>query len=148
MSRPHVARQSGFTFIEMLVALSVAGILSGIAYPSFEGAIQKSRRAEALVAMVHAQTAQERWRFNQRRYGSLTQIGLPATTAGGHYTLEVVAAEEDHFELQARAQGSQARDHGCRVLHLRHDGVTTIRRSGSDDRLDNTGAANRRCWSL
>lgn len=146
--RPTLRRPRGFTLIEMLVATSVAGVLSSIAYPSFQGALQKSRRADALVALVQAQTAQERWRFNQRSYGSLAQIGLPATTAGGHYTIEVLAADEDRYTLRARASGSQSRDQACRVLQMTVEGVTATRASGPDDGVGNGTADNRRCWSL
>lgn len=142
-------RQTGFTFVELLAAVSVAGVLSSIAWPSFQGAVQKSRRAEALVALTHAQSAQERWRFNQRSYGSLAQIGIAAATPGGaHYALAVVEAEAERYTLQARAVGSQAGDRNCRVLRLTVDGAMVARSSGSDERVDNDAAANRRCWSL
>ena len=147
-NHPCTRRPRGFTLIEMLVATSVAGVLSSIAYPSFQGTIQKSRRADALVALVQAQTAQERWRFNQRSYGSLAQIGLPATTAGGHYLIEVVAAGEDGYTLRASAVGSQSRDRACRVLQMTVEGVTATRASGPDEQVGNGTADNRRCWSL
>ena len=68
----------GFTLIEMLLAISVAGLLSGIAYPSFQGVLHQVRRADAYVALLQAQAAQERWRANHREYGaSLAEIGAP-----------------------------------------------------------------------
>lgn len=141
-------RQSGFTFVELLAAVAVAGVLSGIAWPSFQGALHKSRRADALVALTHAQAAQERWRFNQRSYGSLADIGLAARTPGGHYTLAVVEADAERYVLQARAAGAQAGDRACRVLQIEVDGAMATRRSGRDEQADNDAAANRRCWSL
>lgn len=142
-------RQSGFTFVELLVTLSVASVLSGIAWPSFQGALQTSRRADALVALTHAQAAQERWRFNQRSYGSLAEIGIAGVTpGGGHYTLAVVEAEADRYVLQAQARGAQAGDRACRVLRLAVEGARVLRASGPDERAGNDAAANRRCWSL
>lgn len=141
-------RPRGFTMVELLAALSVASVLSSVAYPSFQGSIQKARRADALVAMVQAQTAQERWRFNQRQYGSLAQIGLPARSPGGHYALEVLEPDEERYELRATAVGGQARDIACRVLRLSVDGASVTRSSGPDERAGNDATANRRCWSL
>lgn len=141
-------RQTGFTFVELLVTLSVAGVLSGLAWPSFHGALQKSRRADALVALTQAQAAQERWRFNQRHYGSLAQLGLPAATAGGHYSLAVLEADAERYVLQARATGVQAGDRACRVLRLTVDGAQLTRSSGPDETTLNDAAANRRCWAL
>jgi len=145
-ARPRRAR--GFTLVESLVALSVASVLSGIAYPSFHGSLQKSRRADALIALVQLQNAQERWRFSHRGYGALADIGVAAASPAGHYRLELVAADEDHFEVRAVAQGTQARDAACRVLSLRSDGAVTTRSSGPDAGVANAPAANRRCWSL
>ena len=141
-------RQTGFTFVELLAAMSVAGVLSGLAWPSFQGALQKTRRADALVALTAAQAAQERWRFNQRSYGSLAQIGVAATTGGGHYTLAVLEAEADRYVLQAAAVGAQVGDRACRVLRLTVDGAMVTRSSGPDDSFVNDAAANRRCWGL
>ena len=139
-------RARGFTLIESLVALSVASVLSSIAYPSFQGSIQKSRRADALIAMVQVQAAQERWRFNHRQYGALAEIGVASRSSSGHYQLEVSAADEDRYEVRAVASGAQARDTLCRYLVMRSDGVTTTRHSGPDAGVANAVAANRRCW--
>ncbi|MCW5664464.1 MAG: prepilin-type N-terminal cleavage/methylation domain-containing protein [Piscinibacter sp.] len=144
----HRRRQTGFTFVELLAAMSVAGVLSGLAWPTFQGALQKSRRADALVALTQAQAAQERWRFNQRSYGSLAQIGVSPTTTGGHYALAVTQADADRYVMQARAIGSQAGDRACRLLRLTVDGAMTTRSSGPDDASLNDAAANRRCWGL
>ncbi len=141
-------RPRGFTLIETLTVLSVASVLSSIAYPSFQGSLHKARRADALVALAQVQTAQERWRFNHRAYAGLAELRLPAASSARHYTLEVVAADEDRYEVVARAAGSQAGDRGCRHLKLVFDGVTATRLSGPDDTVANPPAANRRCWGF
>lgn len=146
MRPPVPSRCAGFTLIEMLAALSIAGVLSGIAYPSFLGSIQKARRADALIALVQVQVAQERWRFNHASYGDLSEIGVNASPGDGHYRLEMVSADADGYLVRAVAQGGQARDRSCRVLALHSDGAAAVRRSGTDDQADNPPAANRRCW--
>ena len=140
--------QTGFTVIELLAAMAVAGVLSGLAWPSFHGALQKSRRADALVVLTQAQVAQERWRFNQRSYGSLAQIGIAPASSGGHYTLAVLEVDADRYVLQATAAGAQSADHACRVLRLTVDGAMATRSSGFDESTLNDAAANRRCWGL
>jgi type IV pilus assembly protein PilE len=138
----------GFTLIEMLLAISVASVLSGIAYPSFQGALHKVRRADAYVALLQAQAAQERWRANHRSYGSLAEIGVRAASPAGHYTLEVLAADADGYVVVATAAGRQARDLSCRTLKVTMNGATVSHASGSDALTANAGAANRRCWSM
>lgn len=136
----------GFTLVEMMIAVAVAGVLSSVALPSFQGVLHQSRRSEALVAMLQVQVAQERWRSNHRNYGSLADIGIATTTAGGHYTLQLADTGEEGYDVLATAAGSQSRDTACRVLRLRLDGATVTRASGSDALVANPPAKNRRCW--
>jgi type IV pilus assembly protein PilE len=139
----------GFTLIEMLLAISVAGLLSGIAYPSFQGVLHQVRRADAYVALLQAQAAQERWRANHREYGaSLAEIGAPTRSPAGHYTLEVLDADADGYVVVANAAGRQARDLSCRTLKLTMNGATVSHASGSDALAANAAATNRRCWAM
>jgi type IV pilus assembly protein PilE len=144
----HLPRQRGFTVLEMLVAMALAGVLSSLAYPSFEGVLQKARRSDALVALMQVQAAQERWRANQRAYGSLADIGVGPRSAAGHYTLQVLANDSDRYEVVAQATGAQARDASCRMLRLSLDSATVTYSSGPDTAQPNPQAVNRRCWNL
>lgn len=138
----------GFTLVELLAAVSIAGVLSSIAWPSFEGSLQRARRADATLAMAQLQIVQERWYANHGRYGSLAELRLAERSSAGHYRLEVVAADEQGYAAQALASGAQARDAACRSLRLSVSGGVTTRESGADERLVNDAAANRRCWNL
>jgi len=139
---------AGFTLIEMMVAVSVAGILSSVAYPSFNGQIHKARRADALVAMVQVQAAQERWRSVHRDYATLDDLGLPARSTAGHYALSVTQADDERYEVLASAVGSQAGDRACRHLKLTLDGASIAYASGDAPSTDNPAELNRRCWNL
>lgn len=142
-------RTAGFTLIEMLIAVSVASVLSSIAFPSFQGTLHKARRTDAYVALMQAQAAQERWRANRRDYASdLAAMGAPVRSSAGHYTLEVTSADADSYAIVAIASGSQARDAACRHLRVTMNGATTIHTSGPDALVANPAAANRRCWAM
>lgn len=147
--RPSAARRAaGFTLIETLAAVSIAGVLASIAYPSFEAPIQKARRTDALVALMQLQMAQERWHSNKRRYATLEELGAAATSANRHYTLQVVSADEDGFTLRAVASGSQARDQACRYMTLSVSGANAAQASGPTAQAANPAEANRRCWGM
>lgn len=145
---PSRRAERGFTLIEVLAALGIAGVLSSIAWPSFEGGLRKARRADAMLAMAQVQIAQERWYANHRRYASLAELRLAARTPAGHYRLEVGAADEQGYVAVAQGDGAQARDAACRTLRLTVAAGQTLRESGADERVGNDDAANRRCWNL
>lgn len=54
-------QQSGFTLIELMITVAVIGILSSIAYPSYQEFIAKSRRAQAKATVAMAQQWMERF---------------------------------------------------------------------------------------
>jgi type IV pilus assembly protein PilE len=98
----------GFTLVETLIAVGIAGVLSGIAYPSLESQVMRARRSDALASLMQAHLAQERHRANHRSYGDSAAVGVPPTSLSGHYAIEVAASAVDGYELVATASGRQA----------------------------------------
>jgi type IV pilus assembly protein PilE len=70
-------RNRGFTLIELVIAVTIVGILLAIALPAFNEQIRKGRRSDALRCLAEIQTKQENWRANHSTYGTGAQIGLP-----------------------------------------------------------------------
>ncbi|MEO8080338.1 MAG: type IV pilin protein [Caldimonas sp.] len=145
-SSPRLRRPRGFTLIETMIAVAVAGILSSIAYPSVEGHVQRARRTDALVSLMQAQLAEERYRANNAAYGTLAEIGVRSRSTSGHYLLEVNTVDGG-YEIVASASGTQARDTHCRHLRLSTTAAGTEYASGADRSFANPAAINRRCWN-
>ena len=142
------ARYAGFTALELLVAVAMVSVLASIAYPSFRAQLDRSRRADAVAALIGAQMAQERWRANQPGYGSLAEIGVAPLSGAGHYTIAVTTAAASSYELLASARGAQLHDTECRHLRLSVSGANFAYASGPDPSASNPTSINRRCWSL
>ena len=142
------SRGSGFTSLELMIAVAVAGILSSLAYPSFVDQLTRARRVDAIAAVSAAQLAQERWRANRTSYGSLADIGVAGVSGAGHYTLQVIASSATGYQILATARGTQARDEACRNLRLEVAGANFVYASGPDSTVGNPAPVNRRCWSL
>ena len=138
----------GFTLIELMIAVSVTGILSSIALPTFEGQLQRARRSDVLVSIMQIQAAQERFRSYSASYGSLAEIGVPSVSSARHYLLQTSAAEAGGYDVLATATGTQARDIACRYMKLSALGANLVYASGPDASTANLAAANRKCWSL
>ncbi|HEY2561826.1 MAG TPA: type IV pilin protein [Caldimonas sp.] len=137
----------GFTLIETMVALVVAGVLSSIAYPGVEAQVQRARRTDALVALMQAQLAEERYRANNAGYASLADLGLRDTSSAGHYRLQAAPNASGGYELVAGATAMQARDARCRYLRLSLADGALVYASGNDATTANGADANRACWN-
>ena len=142
------SRCRGFTSLELMIAVAVAGILSSLAYPSFVDQLTRARRVDAIAAVSAAQLAQERWRANRTSYGSLADIGIAGVSSAGHYTLQVTGSSATGYQILATARGTQARDEACRNLRLEVAGANVVYASGPDSTVANAAQVNRRCWSL
>jgi type IV pilus assembly protein PilE len=132
--RPGGRSGRGFTLVELLIAVIVAGVLAAIALPSFMSQIRASRRADAIATLSLIQQAQERWRANCPCYaGSLTAAahatnpgGCPATDCSAtnglglsfsnpRYTFSMPTppaspASQNTYTIRATPTGNQAQD--------------------------------------
>ena len=86
-----MAKQRGFTLIELMITVAVVAILAAIALPSYQEQVRKSRRSEAISTLGELQLRQERWRANHPGYGTLAQITGSSSfnDAQPHYTFAV-----------------------------------------------------------
>lgn len=130
-------RARGFTLIEAMAAVTVAGIVTAIALPSYRDAQLRSRRVDATQALQRLHAAQETHRMNHGRVA--TQLGqLPGGESGqspmGRYRIELHPLGSDSYELVALAQGAQAADSECATLRLRVVGALSFQEPGP------------RCW--
>jgi type IV pilus assembly protein PilE len=145
-------RSAGFGLIEIVVALAIVAVLATVALPSLQEQIRRTRRADAIAAVIRVQQAQERYRASQPIYAASLGsggLGLPTSSPSGHYLLSSSAAsgaEGNSYTVQAQAQGAQADDAGCRYLVLRVDGGQIVHASGPDTSAANLPIANKACW--
>ena len=153
------ARRTGFTLVELTIAIAVLAVLAAVAFPSYLNALRKGRRSEAVAALSAVQQGQERWRANNQQYtASLTDLnaGMPASGAvtgpGGYYTLSIQQADATGYVLAAQAVAgtSQAGDTGCETMRLQlFNGAIFY---GGCDACSTPAAGARvtdpnRCWS-
>jgi type IV pilus assembly protein PilE len=138
---------TGFTLIEVVIALAVVAITTLIAASSYRRYVLRSHRVEAVQSLLVAAAEQEKFHLAHGSYGDRLDAaagdeppGLPVAsrTPGGHYTLAVELASAAEFRVVATAANGRA-DPDCRRLSIDESG----RRAAWDARgADNT----RRCW--
>lgn len=115
-------KESGFTLIELMIVVAILGILAGIAYPSYQGYLEKTRRADAKGALVSFANAMERHYTENYTYeGAATggnDTGTPAIFAAEapldgdskSYDLTILSADETTFVLRADPKNVQSGD--------------------------------------
>jgi type IV pilus assembly protein PilE len=127
---------SGFSLLELLIALAIVAILATITVPSFSGLVAQARRSDAMAALVRVQLAQQRWRARNPSYSEdLAVLGWSAPESpDGYYRLRVEYADARDFLVLAEPAGGQQSDN-CGVFAIGVDGPDHA-----------AGYAGRDCW--
>jgi len=119
------SRTLGFTLIEVMIVVGVIGILSAIAFPSYNQYVQRTHRANARAALL--QTAQwlERAATAQGSYPAAAAIPAGVLQVeGGRYAITLPVLTAGTFTLRATPNGAQATDQ-CAIFQMTHAGVRT-----------------------
>lgn len=115
----------GFTLIEVMIVVVIVGILTSIAYPSYQRYVLREHRAEGQALLNDMAARQERYRSQRNTYTSnlsdlFTQAELNKLA---YYTPSIVSASATAYSLQATAKASQTRDTNCTPLTLNETGA-------------------------
>ena len=120
----HERRIAGFTLVELMIVLAILAALAALAWPTYQNAVQRSRRADAVSALTEIVQAQERWRANNPSYqATLTELpGTRTVSHDGHYALSLVDGTVTGSSYTARATASsgspQRHDGTCNVMQV------------------------------
>ena len=147
---PERALNHGFSLIELMIVVAVVGILAAIAYPSYQEHVVRTKRADAMAALMSASEALERYKANNNfNYGGASLAGGGGTvvftnqvpTDGGtpYYNLALsadpLAAGATVYTLTATPTGSMDGK----------DGNLTITQTGARTWTDKAGT-HHDCW--
>jgi type IV pilus assembly protein PilE len=132
-----VKKTRGFTLIEMMIVVTIIGILVAIAVPSYQSHLRKGRRAEAQAFVTQVAQRQQQYLLDARTYAfgstALSDLGLsPPASVSTHYSITVTGASSPpQFTVTADPSGStvQAADG---TLTMNHTGQKTRMLGGSD----------------
>ena len=139
-------KSAGFTLIELLIVIAIVGILAAIAYPSYQGAVIKSHRTDAMGDLINFQSAMERHYTVNNSYtgaanggadtGSPNIFSTVSPSDGGTavYNLTIFSAADASFAIRATPIAGLIQD-GDGYLELLH---TDQRRWNKSSGLVNT----------
>lgn len=141
----------GFTLIELMVAVAILAILSGIAYPLYDSQSRKGKRPDGITALEKIAQAEQRY-FSDNGTFTITVTTLPgitsATSPGGYYTLSVAAGAGgigSSFVVTATPVGNQLQD-TCRSFTLSNTGARGVTAVYSNGDAVSATDARAICW--
>jgi type IV pilus assembly protein PilE len=120
----HCHRRSGFSLIELMVAVAIVGILVAIAYPSYVEQVRRSQRADAQTVLMEGAQFMQRWYAAKNSYsGADAKLPYTRSPKDGtqRYTISVEVPEDDpqSFTLTAAPSATDAK---CGNFTLTHTG--------------------------
>ncbi len=133
-------RQPGFTLIELMLAVTILGVLATITLTSYRGIVLKSNRSAAVRTLAELANRQESQFLQQRAYAT-TFAPLNGATGTSFWVdrdgrVQSALATSSIYRIEfsgtptatawtllATAVGNQTRDTGCATLSLSSTGV-------------------------
>ena len=126
-----VRRSAGFTLIEVMIVMVIIGILSSIAYPSYQDYVKQARRADAQASLMELAQFMERHYTSKGGYledgqsgsaPSLPFTSSPKDSSSAAYTLSLAQGiTAQTYSVQAEPVGSMSGD-TCGTLTIDHLG--------------------------
>lgn len=104
-------KNRGITLLEMIVAVTIIGIIATIAVASYSTQIRKGRRIDAIETILAISLAETRYRNSNTTYGTLAQVWNGVTsTSEGYYTITISNVSSTTYTITATGVSDQTND--------------------------------------
>ena len=117
------ALNRGFTLLELLIVLAIIGLLSAVAYSSYQYLLLKARRLDAQTTLLHYHTQMQKCFITTYNYKACaTQLNLSEqqNSFENFYRVQAITTDTHMFTLEASAQGIQEEDEMCYKFTINH----------------------------
>lgn len=133
----HVKPAHGFSLLEVLIAMAIAGILAATALPSYRGYVLRGNRAVAKAVLMEIASRQESRLVEEKRYADSLAAWYPVDARGEAWFLRDASASAGsraaiyrvrlsggalNYVLEAVPVNAQSADASCGTLRYDSDG--------------------------
>lgn len=110
-------RESGFTLVELMIAIAIIGILAAVALPAYQDYVKRGRIAEPVSALSDMRVKMEQYYQDNRSYtvaGAGDSCGTPGSSIApkpvdtDFWTYTCPTKSSDEYVVQADGKGSMA----------------------------------------
>jgi type IV pilus assembly protein PilE len=129
---------SGMSLIELLVVVTIVGILASIAVPSYRNYVIRTNRTDAKATLIATAAALERCYSQFRTYNGACGVSSAFTSNDQKYSITIKPRNDDSYSINAAPQGAQAKDTKCGTFSLTEKNERTVSGSYSTTPLE--------CW--
>ena len=91
---------TGFTLIELMITVTVIGILTAIAYPSYQSYVIRAQRSAAQQLMLNIASREEQFLLDSRQYTGTLSGGI-FTIAPEGWTCTAAACSNARYSVSA-----------------------------------------------
>ena len=115
---------TGFTLIELMVAVAIAATLAAIAYPSYTAFILRANRSSAQAEMMHIASLEQQFFLANKSYANLAGLGnyQVSSQVSARYDCSATATDTPAFTITCVPSGPQGSDG---TLQVGSDGTRT-----------------------
>ncbi|MFT7372515.1 MAG: type IV pilus assembly protein PilE [Oleiphilaceae bacterium] len=104
-----MAKFKGFSLIELLIVVTIIGILATVAIPSYSKQVAAVKRADGKTTLMAVQSKMERYIFDHNTYpASLAMMSA--------YSTDSIISTEGYYEINIVAESTNCPIASCYVL--------------------------------
>ena len=121
-------KHKGFSLLELMIVITIIGILIAVVLPNYESYIIRSNRSDAIKALVSTAALQEQFYIANQTYAtSMSDLSAEEDTENNHYKLTIVSANAVAYLINANpnASGTSVRQTGDGSLRINSVGRKT-----------------------
>ena len=90
-------RQQGFTLMELMIVVTIVGILASVGFPAYKAYVDRAKRSEGKAFLMEVAARQERYYFDNNTYATDPvnlgyQISTPKSDQSNYQLVNPIAA--------------------------------------------------------